>query len=37
MVDVSGGIWVPHWAAVFEGWADQSPIGIGLDGLGNRF
>ena len=37
MVDVSGGIWVPHRAAVFKVWADQTPIGIGLDGLGNRF
>ena len=37
MVDVSGGIWVPHRAAVLEVWADQTPIGIGLDGLGNRF
>ena len=37
MFDVSGGIWVPHRAAVLEMWADQTPIGIGLDGLGNRF
>ena len=37
MVDVSGGIWVPHRAAVLEVWTDQTPIGIALDGLGNRF
>ena len=37
MVDVLGGIWVPHQAAVLEVWAGQTPIGIGLDGLGNRF
>ena len=37
MVDVSDGIWVPYRAAVLEVWADQTPIGIGLDGLGNRF
>ena len=37
MVDVSGGIWVPHRAAVFEVWVDQTTIGIGIDGLGNRF
>ena len=37
MVDVSCGIWVPHRAAVLEVWADQTPIGIAPDGLGNRF
>ena len=37
MVDVSGGIWVPHRAAVLEVWADQTPIGISLDGLGIDF
>ena len=37
MVDVSGGIWVPHPAAVLEVWADQTPIGIALGGLGNIF
>ena len=30
-------IWVPHQAAVLEVWADQTPIGISLDGLGDRF
>ena len=36
MVDVSGGIWVPHRAAVLEVWADQTPKGIALNGLGPR-
>ena len=37
MVDISDGIWVPHRAAVLEVWADQTPIGIYLDGLWDRF
>ena len=34
MVDALFGIWVPHRVAVLEVWADQTPIGIDLDGMG---
>ena len=37
MVDVSGSVWVPHWAAVFEVWTDQTPIGLMDWGIDFKF